>query len=174
MVMKVFAALAAIPICGMAVVAGTGVLIVDVKEGGPDGHHIVVPVPLLAAQAAARFVPSEASRIPLPPEMERYLPAAERLVAALADAPDGELVRVDEKQEQVVITKVGRTLQIEVHGPKEDVSVLVPLTMVSEVLGRARDGRLAPADVVAALRQARLTKIADVRDGGDHVQISIW
>jgi hypothetical protein len=46
--------------------------------------------------------------------------------------------------------------------------------MVSEVLRRARHGRLAPADVVAALRQARLTKIADVRDGGDHVQISIW
>ena len=33
----------------------TGVAVVDVKDGGPDGHHLTIPVPLLVAQAALTF-----------------------------------------------------------------------------------------------------------------------
>jgi hypothetical protein len=43
----------AIPAVAAATVAATGVAWVDVKEGGRHGHRIVVPVPLLVAEAAA-------------------------------------------------------------------------------------------------------------------------
>ncbi len=171
---KLAAALAAVPAFCVALVAGTGVLVVDVREGGPGGHHFVVPVPLLLAQAGAGFAPrGAAARLDLP-QLQKFLPAAERMLDALGDAPDGELVRVEERSERVLVTKAGQSLRIEVHGGKEDVSATLPLGAVREVLHRAKDGHLTPADLVAVLRHARLTNIADVRDGGDHVKVSVW
>ena len=38
------------------------------------------------------------------------------ILEALADAPDGELVRVESRDEQVVITKEGRSLRVRVTG----------------------------------------------------------
>ena len=99
---------------------------------------------------------------------------AEEVLAALAEGPDGELVRVDDGDEHVRVTKAGDVLQVRVESPRENVAVNVPLDVARQVLRQARDGRIAPGDVVAALRHARLTRLADVRDGGDHVTITIW
>ncbi|PYQ20275.1 MAG: hypothetical protein DMF81_19115 [Acidobacteria bacterium] len=52
--------------------------------------------------------------------------------------------------------------------------VPVPFDLARQALRQARDGRVSPADLVAAPRRARLTRLADVRDGGDHVRITIW
>ena len=41
------AAVLSLPLLLVGVMASSSCLIVDVKEGGPDGMHIVVPVPLL-------------------------------------------------------------------------------------------------------------------------------
>ena len=81
MLLKIGAVLAAIPLSLVAVVAGTGVVVVDVNQAGPDGHHIVVPVPLLLAESAAVFVPEKARHVDLH-QAKPYLPVAE---AALAD-----------------------------------------------------------------------------------------
>jgi hypothetical protein len=172
---KLVAALAAVPMSLLAVVAGTGILVVDVREGGPDGHRIVVPVPLVAVQVAASFAPRAATRVDLS-EARRYLPVAEDVLRALADAPDGEFVRVEERDEQVVITKRGDVLQVRVHGnaKKEEVAVDLPLSIARELLRKGRDGQLDAADAVGLLRQARLTRLVDVRDGDDHVSVSIW
>jgi hypothetical protein len=154
----------------------TGVAIVDVREGGPDGGRIVVPVPLMIAQTALALAPIDAGRLDLAehggPELRRHLRAAREVVVALAEAPDGELVRVEEHGEQVVIEKRGDSLHVRVHDGDDDVEVNVPLDVVLEAV--PADGRINPSAVIGALRQARLTKLADVRSGEDHIQVSIW
>ena len=175
MLLKIGAILAAIPVAAAAVVAGTGVVVVDVRESGPDGHHFVIPVPLVLAETAVHFAPvPPAPRLQDLREVERYLPVADEVLAALADSPDGVLVRVDDHRDHVLIEKVGQTLRIRVDEPGTKVSVNVPLNMVQQSLRQLRGGRIDAAGLVGALRQARLTDLVEVQDGDDHVKISVW
>jgi hypothetical protein len=175
MLLKIAAVLAAIPLALMGLFGATGILWVNVQEGGPHGHHIVVPVPLLAVQAAAAFVPAHVTReLELPEEAREALPAAEKVLAALAEAPDGELVRVEERHETVIVRKVGDTLEIRVSGRRENVNVNVPLSTALELVQGLREGRIRPSQVVGALREARFTDLVEVQDGDDRVSISIW
>ena len=174
MLMKIGVVLASIPMALGAVVAGTGVMIVDVKEA--DGTRIVVPVPLLVAETAARLAPTQAADA-VNRELSRarqYLPVAEEVLAAVAESPDFDLVQVDDGEEHVRIRKAGDVLQVHVEGPGENVDVNVPFDLARQVLREARYGHVSPGDIVGALRRARLTRVADVRDGGDHVTITIW
>jgi hypothetical protein len=175
MLLKIAAVLASIPMALGAVVAGTGLMVVDVKEA--DGTRIVVPVPLLLAETVARFAPTQAAGVAIDRQLSRarrYLPVAEEVLAAVAESPDFELARVDDGDEHVRVNKVGDLLQVRVESPRETVTVKVPFDLARQALRQARDGRVSPGDLVAALRQARLTRIADVRDGGDHVTVTIW
>lgn len=172
MLKMILASAVAVPMAGAGVVAATGVAWVDVKEGGKNGTHIVLPVPLILAQTAAAFVPTHKAKVDLK-EAKKYLPLAREVVEALAEGPDGELVRVEERDEQVVITKVGRTLEIRVKDNGEEVEVNVPLEAALELI--QEDGDITPARAIGALRHARLTRLVDVKSkGGDHVKISVW
>jgi hypothetical protein len=55
--MTKLAVILGVPIALIATVASLGVVVVDVREGGPDGNRIVVPVPLVFAQARSRVAP---------------------------------------------------------------------------------------------------------------------
>ena len=174
MMMKIAAAVMAVPVAAVATIGATGVVVVDVREGGPQGHHIVVPMPLLAARAAAAFVPEEKTRLHLDPEAARHLPLAREAVLALAQAPDCELVRVEQEGEQVVIRKQGQMLAVHVRNEREEVRVNVPLEMVLQVLP-GPDGRLSPGAAVAALGSARFTDLVEVKSAdGDRVKITVW
>jgi hypothetical protein len=134
----------------------------------------VVPVPLILAHAASAFVPPQHARIDLPHEAEQYLPVAQKVIQALAEAPDGELVKVEAPDEQVSITKREGFLEVKVHGHNEDVDVRVPLAMATDLLRDAGGHSLRVSDAVGALRHLPKGKLVDVRDGHDHVQISVW
>lgn len=171
MLKLILATAAAMPIAAGATVAATGVAWVDVREGGPNGTHIVVPVPLLAAEVVSAFAPVPDLSHEMG-EAREHLGTARKLLEALRESPDGELVRVEEKDETVVVAKEGDTLRVHVTGPKEDVIVNVPLESVSEVI--RPDGRIDPAAAVRGLRHARFQTLVEVRDGDDHVKISLW
>jgi len=172
MLKLILAGAVAVPVAGAGVVAATGVAWVDVREGGRDGTRIVLPVPLALVQTAAAFVPDQKQHLRIG-EAARYLPVAREALQALADGPDGELVRVEERDEQVVITKVGRSLHIQVRDHGEGVEVNVPIEVALQALGE--DGTISPMRAIGALRHARLTKLVEVngRDG-ERVKISIW
>ena len=174
MLLKIGAALAAVPLAMAGVVAGTGVVVVDVRQG--DGTRIVVPVPLLLAETAAHLAPANATRQAMKnmEQAKRYLPVAEEVMAAIAEAPDAELVSVDDGSEHVRINKVGNELQIRVTSRREKVSVNVPIDMVQETLRKVHHGDMYPEDFVGLLREARMTNLVDVQDGDDHVKISVW
>jgi hypothetical protein len=173
MLKMILAGAVAVPMAGAGVVAATGVAWVDVREGGRDGHRIVVPVPLALAQTAAAFVPPAAQRVQLG-EARRYLPLAREALQALADGPDGELVRVEDKDERVLIEKTGRILRIQVESRDEQVRVNLPVEAALEAI--SEDGTLSPARAIGALRrQARFTKLVEVQGrDGEQVKISLW
>lgn len=162
----------AVPVATTATVAATGVAWIDVREGGRDGHRIVVPVPLLLAETAASFVPQKELNLELG-EAAPHLGAAREVLRALAESPDGEYVRVEEEDEQVLIEKVGDTLRVRVHGGDgEDVTVNLPLRAVSEIIDG--DGRISPARAVRLLRHARFSTLLEVRHGDEHVKITVF
>src|SRR5512134_81871 len=115
--MTKLAVILGVPIAMLATVASLGIVVVDVREGGPDGHRIVVPVPLVLAQAALAVAPVVAPpdklRVPDGEALE-HIGLAREVLEALAEAPDGELVRVEEAREQVLVTKEGRSIRVQV------------------------------------------------------------
>lgn len=174
--MAKLAVILAIPIALLATVASLGVMVVDVREGGPDGHRILVPVPLVLAQAALAvapaFAPVDELRIP-DKEALQHMGVAREVLQALADAPDGELVRVEENDQLVVVAKEGRSLRVRVSGDRENVSVNVPLHLALQALP-GEDGRIRTAALAGALSAIRFTDLVDVQDGDDHVRIWVW
>ena len=161
-----------VPVVTTATVAATGVAWIDVKEGGRDGHRIVLPVPLLLAETAVAFIPQKELNLDLPPEVVPHLGAVHEVLQALATSPDGEYVRVEQEDQRVLIEKVGDTLRVQVHGRDEDVTVNLPLAAVSEIIDS--HGRIAPARAVGLLRHARFSTLVDVRQGDQHVKITVF
>jgi hypothetical protein len=164
------------PIAMLATVASLGVVVVDVKEGGPGGHHIVVPVPLVLAQAALAVAPVVAppDKLRIPDgEPLKHVGIARDVIDALAKAPDGELVRVEERDETVVVAKQGRSLHVSVSGHGENVSVNVPLHLALQALPD-RQGHINTAALAASLSAVRFTELVNVDDGHDKVRIWVW
>lgn len=174
--MTKLAVILGVPIAMIATVASLGIVVVDVREGGPDGHRIVVPVPLVLAQAALAVAPAVAPhdklRIPDGEALE-HIGLAREVLEALADAPDGELVRVEEEKEQVLVTKEGRSLRVRVRSDRENVNVTVPLHLAMQALPD-RHGRIHTAAIAGALSSVRFTELVDVQDGKDHVRVYVW
>jgi len=170
------AAILAVPVALLATVASLGVMVVDVREGGPDGHRIVVPVPLVLAQAAVALAPAVAEeqlRIPDKDVLE-HIGLAHGVLEAIAAAPDGEFVRVEERDEQVLVFKEGDALRVRVHGRRgEDVSVRVPLALARNALPGA-DGRISSLALAGSLSAVRFTDLVDVREGDSQVRIWVW
>jgi hypothetical protein len=167
------AVILAVPLALLATVASLGVMVVDVREGGPNGHRILVPVPLVLAQAAVALVPADKLQVPDHKAIE-HIGVAREILEALAKAPDGELVRVEERDEQVVITKEGGSLHVRVHGSKgEDVSVNVPLHVALQALPDA-EGRISSLALAGSLGALRFTDLVEVQDGNEHVRIWVW
>ena len=93
--------------------------------------------------------PPDKLRIP-DGEPLKHVGIAREVLEALAKAPDGELVRVEERDETVVVAKQGRSLHVTVHSSREHVSVNVPLHLALQALPD-RDGRIHTAALAASL-----------------------
>jgi hypothetical protein len=163
----------ALPALAAGTVAATGVVVVDVKEPR-GGHHIVVPVPLALAQAAAAFVPEHKTRLHLGRNAEQYLPAARQVLTALAAAEDAELVRVEEPGKKVSIRKEGDSIRVRVEEGERQVNVRVPISLALSVLPET-GGRINASQAVWALQHARLTEVVDVQGAdGERVRVTVY
>ena len=174
--MTKLAVILGVPVALLATIASLGVVVVDVREGGPDGHRIIVPVPLAFAQAALAVAPAiaPADKLRIPDrEALEHIGLAREVLEALAAAPDGELVRVEERDELVVVAKEGRNLTVRVSGHKENVSVNVPLALALQALPD-EEGRIPTVALAGALSAVRFTDLVDVQNGKDHVRVYVW
>ena len=153
----------------VALLANTNYVVVDVTT---DGHHIVIPAPLIALRAAVALAPKEKPRLACP-ELAQYRDAAQRVVEALLVTPDGELVRVENAEEVVSISKRGETIYLEVHNHEQDVSVNVPLESLLDLLGSYDEGGFYASEVLKALGKISKTDLVHVRTESEEVTVRI-
>jgi hypothetical protein len=99
---------------------------------------------------------------------------AESIIEELMAIPDTELVRVEDDDELVVVSKSGDTLEVEVYGDSEEVMVSVPLTAVEEILAGFDGETFEASEAVAALRGISRTDLVHVRDGDEEIKIWVW
>lgn len=163
---------------GLTLAAGVGVasmdyVVVDVKPG-KDAPRIVIPVPLLAAEAVLAFVPDRDLNVKIDDEARRYLPVARELVGELRSIPDAELVRVEDAGELVTVSKRGEVLEVRVVNGKERVAVNLPLDCVEEVLKSTGSGRIDVRRALAGLHRLGRTDLVEVVDGNEHVRVYAW
>jgi hypothetical protein len=166
--------LISIPLLLLGLVAGTGLVVVDVKTS--DGPRIVLPVPLALARAALGFAPQQAREVDIP-ELSEYSEIAGRLLAELRENDDGVLVEVDDGDDHVLIEKVGDEIAIEVTSRDEEVSVRIPLAAASEILDSYDGKRLRVAGVLDALSSSSWlsgTDLVHVKSDDEEVKIWVW
>jgi len=162
----------ATPFILMAVVMGaSGVVVVDIREGGEDGMHLVIPVPLALAQAALTFAPDDAKYIECA-EFAPYQEVAEKILMELGDTPDFVMVEVEEGNERVLVQKVGGKIQIDVEdGSSEQVHVNLPIESALKIV-RSYDGNGFPTKAaIWGLKKAHMGTLVHVTDGDDEVKI---
>jgi hypothetical protein len=164
-----FALLAALT----APVIGTGILVVNVEEGGPDGHHWTIPIPLILVRPLATLLPAEKSRIHCP-ELAEYHEMALRVVRELAAAPDADFVRVEEAGETVLIRKANGRFEIHVDKSAEQALVRLPAAAVEEVLASYDDEAFHLKDLVSASRHLSRGDVVRVVSREERVRIAIW
>ncbi len=165
-------AIVATPFLLVALFLGaTGILLVDVREGGPDGTHIVIPVPLVVAHAALAFAPAEARHVKCE-DFGQYQEVAVRLAEELSRCPDFIIAEVVERDESVLVRKTGKCITIDVKDGDEQVHCRVPLKSVARMLA-AYDGEgFSTSAMIRALGSAPRGDLVHVRDGEDEVRIT--
>ena len=148
-------------------------VVVDVRPDR-DAPRIIVPVPLLAAEAALNFVPERDLRVDMDEDAKRFLPVARELADELRAMPDAEIVTVEDGSDTVRVAKRGDVLEIRVRsGGREQVDVNLPIDCLAQLLESIGSGRLDVRRAVSALHQADGT-IVEVRNGDEHVKVSVW
>lgn len=120
-----------------AVVQG-GMTTISVRDKGPDGVNLFIPVPAmlfdLGAGIATLAMPAD-ERAELRRELAPLAPALRQISRDLSDCPNVELIKVTTKKETVSIRKQGRSLKIEVHSPEADIRISAPADLLDRVLG---------------------------------------
>ena len=127
-------ALAAVMVGG-AFVYDMGAVRISVQSKKPDGEHIRLIVPAVAAPIAMQFAPKRELQKAVE-EAGPYLPAVRIALEELAKCPDGPLVQVTSPHEKVNIAKEGDALVIDVDDEGETVHVSVPLKAASTVIAQ--------------------------------------
>jgi len=133
--------LLAIPVgCGLLLagsIVTSGLVTVKVHETKPGGTNVFVPVPAGLIYLGLDVLPlldrhhgmEKARR-----RMGAMAPVAVAAMQALEDCPDAVLVDVKDHNETVKIVKVGRNIEINVHGADgEEVHVSLPAHLFTRV-----------------------------------------
>jgi len=163
-----------VPLAATGLALGTAdYAIVDVREGGPDGRRIVVPVPISLAQVALGFAPDKVRRVEAP-DVAEYVPLAREVLEELRQVSDVDLVRVEQRAESVLVRKTDDLLEVHVSGRQGgEVEVSIPIEALQEMLD-SYDGRsFDTSALLDALRGAQ-GDLVHVNDGDQQVRIHIW
>lgn len=110
----------------------SGTMMVSVHEKTPDGVSFSVGVPLILVRAGIYFVPSDKLQVARE-SAGPFLAMICRAAEALAEAPDGTLVEVENDRETVRVAMEGGNLTIAVDSPCEAITVSVPVRAVAGI-----------------------------------------
>lgn len=169
-----------IPAILLAAVAGlfTALLLMDwvvVDITTADTGHLVVPCPLMVPRVAAAFIPDDAFEdAVVPAELREHREAVLAAVKALLDAPDATLVRVNDPETRVEITKRGHLLEIAVDSDDAVVHCTVPIDGVYEALEEWDWEHVDPELVFDILDRAPGGTLVSVKADDADVDIRVW
>lgn len=110
-----------------------GTIRVDVDEHQHGGAHVHVWAPAAVVPMALHFVPDDKLREAYN-HCDEWAPLARIAVKELSRYPDTTFVEVQDAEEHVRVSTVGRKIQVDVTGPEENVHVAVPLATVEDVI----------------------------------------
>jgi hypothetical protein len=110
-----------------------GTIRVDVDEFQGDGTHVHVWAPAAVVPMALHFVPDR-KLAKVYDHAEDWAPIAHIAVDEMRRYPNTTFVEVQNSQEHVKISTVGRKIQVDVEAPEESIHVAVPLTMIDDVI----------------------------------------
>ena len=148
-------------------------VVVDVKPDR-EGPRLIVPIPLLAAEAAVQFIPPERLRVDVGKDAERFLPVAREVMGELRAMPDTDIVTVEDGDTTVRVGKRSDRLEVRVHdGGRDQVDVDVPIECLEKVLESLSSGHVDVGSILSALHKAD-GKLVDVHDGDQHVSVWVW
>ena len=134
-----FAKKAALICLGMILFLGIlaysqGAMLVYVREKKSGGIRVFLPLPALLVTETLGFIPSRdvenASR-----DVRLWLPAVQAASHELQRVPDCVLVEVKSPTEQVLISKQGDDLLINVDDSSETVHVSLPIESLDSIAG---------------------------------------
>jgi len=117
-----------------------GVIRVDVDEFRDGGSHVHFWAPAAAVPMAMHFVPKQHLR-GASARANECLPLIQTLTAEMRKYPDTTFVEVEDGEEHVKISTIGRKIQIDVDGPEEKVHVAVPLSTINDVAEQLAENR---------------------------------
>lgn len=119
-----------------ATVMASGVVTVDVRETGPGGRRVVVPVPAaildLGLGVATLAIPAAELR-QLRAEAAPFQPALAALARGIEECPDATLVEVVTDRESVRVVKRGSTLVVDVDAEDGQVRLALPARTLTRV-----------------------------------------
>ncbi len=122
---------------GLVVAGGliysAGAVRISVHEKRPGGDSIRLIVPAAVVPLAMMFVPDRQLQH-LPPEAKQALPALRIAAEELGNVPDGPLVEVHGPGEDVSIVLRDRKLVIDVDSNGDEVHLQIPLGTVESVV----------------------------------------
>ena len=157
---------------GLFLTTDTMFVDVNVHEGpGGDNLHLFVPVPMFLASAAMSFVPEQDMEIECE-ELWRYREPISRVIEELRNAPDGQLVKVEERDTFVTIEKKGNDLRIHVIDGEDEVKVKFPLSAARRFLARLDGPAFNAKDLLAATNNTMFGEIVHVN--ADDADVRIW
>ena len=155
------------------IVHATGLVIVDVRQGGPEGKRLIVPVPLALASAVFLFADPDLARLQCP-QFAAHRDAALRLARELQFVPDARLVEVEEREQHITVDKSGDMFEVDVRDGDNEVLVRVSVAAIERLI-ESHDGEgFAAQDLLAAVRTLPSGECVRVRHGDDHVRVWFW
>ena len=154
-------------------------VLVEVKETQPDGVHVFVPAPVGLAHLAVPFLPENKIPLDIPLEAEDREAVSRMLLASLDELErleDFHFVRVESRDETVLIRKEDAFVTVKVDNDEEDVFVRAPIASARRLVSQYDAGRnaLTFGDVLLAADEIPSGKLVDVQAPDARVQVWVW
>jgi hypothetical protein len=149
---------------------------VQVSESNKQGENVNVNVPLAVAEKVLPTIdrgPLHQGRVTISSESFQGIDLP-TIMEAIRSGPDGQIVSVKEKDENVDVSKANGNIVVHVRdkGPQgEKVDVTVPVQVVNALFSGTQKGELDVAAALQALDQAGDTFLVTVEDASEHVRV---
>lgn len=115
-----------------------GLISVDVDEHHAGGSHVHIWAPAAVVPMAVHFTPSR-NLESAGEKIEPWLPTIQQLSKELQKYPDADFVDVQDGSDHVQIRTRRGKLQVDVHGPDQDVHVACPIDTLEDLSGELAD-----------------------------------